>query len=89
MRDLLIHVVPNAADHWYELGLLLLGAKYESHLHYIVSDTRNDARTCCKKMFKRWLDTDVLASWDKVIEALILVGLNNEASDIKQLLEQG
>ena len=86
MRDLLIHVIPNAADQWYELGLLLLEPKYENHLKIIETDTRNDARTCCRKMFDKWLTTDKLASWDKVIEALTLIGLNNVVSNIKQLL---
>jgi len=40
-------------------------------------------QTCCRKMFSKWLTTDELASWDKVIEALALIGLNNVASNIK------
>ena len=81
-------MIPNAADQWYELGLLLLEPKYENDLKTIEKDTKNDARTCCRKMFDKWLttSTDKLASWDKVIEALTLVGLNNVASNIQQLL---
>ena len=40
-------------------------------------------------MFSKWLNTDKLASWDKVIEALTLIGLESVASNIKQLLDQG
>ena len=86
LRDVLIHVIPNVADKWYELGLILLEPKYENHLKIISVDTQNDARTCCRKVFEEWLRTDKLASWDKVIEALTLIGLDNVASNIKQLL---
>jgi len=50
---------------------------------------KNDGKTCCRKMFNKWLNTDKLASWDKVIKALTLLELKNVASDIEQLLLQG
>ena len=40
-------------------------------------------------MFSKWLNTDNLASWDKLIKALRNVQLNNVASDIEELLLQG
>ena len=40
-------------------------------------------------MFSKWLNTDELASWDKLIKAVRIVQLNNVASDIEQLLLQG
>ena len=86
LRDVLIHVIPNAADKWYDLGVILLDPKYANRLKIIEVDTKNDARTCCRKMFEEWLKIDKLASWDKVIEALTLIGLDNVASDIEQLL---
>ena len=67
------------------LGLQLLDSKYENELNIIEAD-KDDTKTCCRKMFSKWLSTDKLASWDKVIEALTLIGLNNVASNIKQLL---
>ena len=87
LRDLVNHVVPSVANHWYDLGLQLLDPKYENELDIIEGD-KNDTKTCCRKMFSKWLKTDELASWDKVIEALILIGLNNVASKIKTLLGQ-
>ena len=63
--------------------------KYQNELSTIEVDTRNDAATCCRKMFSKWLNTDQLASWDKLIKALRIVQLNNVASDIEQLLLQG
>ena len=50
---------------------------------------RNGTATCCRKMFSKWLNTDELASWDKLMEALRIVQLNNVASDIEQMLLQG
>ena len=67
----------------------MLEQKYQSELSTIEADARNDARTCCRKMFEKWLKTDKRASWDKVIEALTLIGLDNVAKDIKELLGQG
>jgi len=89
LRDLVNHVVPSVANHWYDLGLQLLDPKYANELDIIEADTKNDAKTCCRKMFSKWLKTDELARWDKLIEALALTGLNNVASNIKRLIGQG
>ena len=89
LRDLAIHVIPSVATRWYELGLVLLDTKYQNELTIIEADIRNDAVTCCRKMFSKWLNTDELASWDKLIKAVRIVQLNNVASDIEQLLLQG
>ena len=86
LRDLTIHVIPSVANRWFELGVLLLDIKYQNQLTIIEADIRNDAVTCCRKMFIRWLNTDELASWDKLVEAVRIVQLNNVANDIEQLL---
>ena len=39
-------------------------------------------------MFTKWLYTDELASWDKIIEALSTIGLNSVASNTVHLLQQ-
>ena len=85
----MIHVIPSVAIRWYELGVVLLDTKYQNELTIIEADIRNDAVTCCRKMFSKWLNTDELASWDKLIKAVRIVQLNNVASDIEQLLLQG
>ena len=85
LRDLVNHVTPSVANRWYDLGLQLLDPKYENELNIIEAD-KDDIKTCCRKMFSKWLNTDKLASWDKVIEALTLIGLDNVASNIGQLL---
>ena len=87
MRDLAAHVIPSVNTNWFNLGLQLLDPKYEAELNTIEADTRNDAATSCRKMFSKWLSTDELASWDKLINALKIVQLNNAANDIEQLLQ--
>ena len=79
----MIHVIPSVAAKWYQLGVLLLDSNCENELNTIEADTiaRNDAETCCRKMFSRWLNTDEQASWDKLIRALRHIQLNNVASD--------
>ena len=89
LRDLVNHVVPLVTSKWYDLGLQLLDPKDSHELDTIEADTKNNSKTCCRKMFSKWLQTDELASWDKVIEALILIGLNDVARSIKQLLRKG
>jgi len=82
-------VIPSVAAKWFELGAVLLEPRYQNELETIEADTRNDAATSCRKMFSKWLNTDELASWDKLIKALRIVQLNNVANDIEQLLLQG
>ena len=89
LRDLTIHVILLVANRWYELRLVLLDTKYHNELNIIEVDIRNDAVTCCRKMFSKWLNTDELASWDKLIKAVRIVQLNNVSSDVEQLLLQG
>ena len=86
LKDLMIHVIPSVATKWYQLGVLLLDSNRENELDTIEADARNDAETCCRKMFSRWLNTDELASWDKLMRALRHIQLNTVASDIEQIL---
>ena len=69
--------------------MVLLDPKYQNELTIIEADTRNDVVTCCRKMFSKWLNTDELASWDKLIGALRILQLGNVGSGIQQLLRQG
>ena len=79
--------MPSVARKWFELGAVLLDPKYQNELDTIIEGSaRNDAETC-RKMLSRWLNTDELASWDKLIEALRIIQLNDVASNIEQLLQ--
>ena len=82
----MIHVIPSVAAKWFELGVVLLDPNYQNELHVFEADTKNDVATCCRKMFSKWLNSDELATWDKLIKALRIVQLNNTASDIERLL---
>ena len=82
-------MIPSVETDWYNLGSELLDPKYKNELNTIEADTRYNAATSCRKMFTKWLNTDELASWDKLIKALRVVQLNEIANDIEQLLLQG
>ena len=90
LKDLVNRVSPDVvAIKWYELGLELLEQKHEHELEIIGKDARDDAKISCRKMFKRWLEIDEEASWEKVIQALRIIELDNVASGIEELLLQG
>ena len=82
-------MIPLVNTKWYDIGLQLLDPKYENELNTIETDTRNDAATCCRKMFNKWFNTDGLANWDKLMKALRMVQLHCAAGDIEKLLLQG
>ena len=82
-------MVPLVTGQWYDLGLQLLDPKDSHVLDTIEADTKNDSKTCCRKMFSKWLNKDLSASWDKLIEALITIGLSDVARSIKQLIGKG
>ena len=83
----MFHVVPLVTNQWYELGLALLGPKYENSLENIEEETGNTK--CCRKMFNKWLKTDQQASWNRLIKALGDIELNYAAIKIMQLLQPG
>ena len=83
-------MIPYAKVEWFSLGLQLLDPKYENELKTIeAADVKNDVATSCMKMFSKWLETDELSSWDKLIKALEKVQLNSLARDIKIKFQQG
>ena len=88
MSKLKKHVIPSVATKWRHLGSELLDSKYKIELDKIEENYGNKEKKC-RKMFSKWLNTDELASWEKLIEAVRIVQLNNVASDIEQLLLKG
>ena len=82
-------MVPSVATKWYDLGLQLLDPKHAKELNVIEADTRDNVATCCRKMFSRWLNIEESPTWHKLLKALGDINLNNEASDIEQLLSKG
>ena len=86
MKILNKHVISKVYAKWYDLGLELLDDKYAGELDIM---HRNDgSKTCCQKMFSKWLKTRDNASWDQLIEAMRTIELSSGASDVEQLLVQ-
>ena len=83
MRDLSRHVISSVAVKWYKLGLELLETKHEKSLDLIESDgNKHDLEWCCRKMFRKWLETSVNATWSQLIGAIKSIGLNDVANSI-------
>ena len=61
-------ITPYYATSWKEIGLQLGIA--QGILQTIETNFRTDVVTCCDEMFTEWLDTDVTASWDKLIQVV-------------------
>ena len=78
MRDLIKHVIPSVATRWYELGVELLETKHETELDVIETNHHDDAITCCRKMFSKWLQIQShSATWDQLIQAIKNIKLNS------------
>ena len=89
MKVLNRHVIPLVATRWYDLGLELLETQHEKELE-IIEVGNNEVKTCCRKMFSKWLETQSdNASWDQLIQAVKNIELNDVANDIEQLLLRG
>ena len=69
------------------MGLELLEQEDEETLDQIKSNNPNDVGECCKKMFQLWLSKCKNATWDQLIQALEIIGLNNLATTIKGMLQ--
>ena len=83
MSKLEKHVTPFVATKWRLLGLVLLDTKHEIELDDIEGINEKE---CCRNMFSKWLSTDELVNWDRLIKALRIVQLDNVASDIENSL---
>ena len=77
------------APHWNNLGIQLLEEKYVHKLKIIKENNRGDIEKCCTEMLDYWLDVDIKASWDKLIDALECIGQNTLAERIKEDVFKG
>ena len=89
LYDILKPNISGVAIRWYELGMQLLDDAATGVLDVIKVDHPNDVTTCCREMFKRWLEMQHDASWSQLVVALNKVGLNTIADDINKLIENG
>ena len=68
MKDLYKHVTPCYAAQWEDIGVHLdieLG-----HLQTIKANHPSDASGCCKDLWKKWLELDPNATWEKLFTAI-------------------
>ena len=68
MKDLYEHVTPCYAAYWEDIGVHL---DFElGHLETIRADHAGEANGCCKDLWKKWLNLDCDATWDKLFTAI-------------------
>lgn len=72
---------------WRDLGLWLLDDN--STLDVIEANHRNDVSTCCRVMFKTWLDKFPSATWNQLVAALRNVQMHTAANTISKLFQPG
>ena len=68
-------------DKWYDIGLELLDNDTTA-LNVIKKNNPNDIEECCTEMFKKWLESNPKANWDKLIVALTTIGMDTAADNI-------
>ena len=88
LRDLCDHVVMKVADRWRDLGVHLLRSDQERMLDIIEADHPHDVVSCCKHLFRKWLDTSEDATWNMLMRALSSpsVQLDYLAGQLEQML---
>ena len=81
---LLMKYRDDIAPYWYELGTQLLQDEYANKLQVIQENHHNHVQKCCVAMFQCWLDVDVEANWNKLIDALKCIQKNVLAEKIRR-----
>ena len=89
LKDLYDHVVGSVAKNWKDVGVQLLRSDQTNELDIIEINYPQDVVRCCKCVLKKWLESSVDATWNRLIEALRCssVGLDYFASELEQRLK--
>ena len=67
-KELQNHVIRIWASKWRELGIQL---NIDQHVMDIIErDNPSDCKSCCSKMFSKWLEINVFACWEDIITAV-------------------
>ena len=66
---------------WHDIGLELLNDAVV--LDEITENYPKNINKCCTEMFKRWLEREPDANWDKLVTVLMKVELKTAAENIK------
>ena len=77
------HVRNQISFKWRDLGLELLEQEDEGKLKQIKNNNPNDVEECCTEMFVLWLEKYRTATWNRLIQALKEVNLNNLATEVE------
>jgi len=77
------HIIPLVAAKWYDLSLELLDVEQERSLQII--DEQGDTLSCCREMFRMWLEMSNTATWNQLMEAARRHNLNDAVRTIEQL----
>ena len=72
---------------WHDLGVELLGS--DDDLAVIEADHSSDVDTCCRLMFKKWLDRTPDASWSQLVTALREIKLYTAADVVSEHCKSG
>jgi len=75
------------ATTWYELGLELVDSN--KILKVIETNHPNDANTCCRLMFDKWLEKTSDASWNQLVAALDAINMKAAADAVRKLFKSG
>ena len=68
IKDIQNHVVPKWASKWRQLGTQL---NIDQHLMNIIECNHpSDCESCCSKMFSKWLDSNPVACWEDITNAI-------------------
>ena len=77
----------NVADKWRELGIQLLRSDQTNELGIIAANHPQDVVSRCQCVLEKWLETNVDATWNQLIEALKRIQSVYLASELEQRLK--
>ena len=89
LKDLYNHVAGNVAAKWKELGVQLLRCDQTNQLDVIAANHPQNVVSRCQCVFENWLQTNVDATWNQLIEALKSPGIQLDyfAGKLEQMLK--
>ena len=79
LKDLQQHITPRYAAHWKVIGTQL--GLPSGALDIIEHDNVYRVKPCCNDMLKKWLETDLTASWGKLFHVIESPAVSCSAPD--------
>ena len=80
LRDVVVALKDVAGTQWYDLGLQL---KLSPSILDTIASDHQAADDCKRMMLRKWLQSDLEASWEKLVAALILIGHETTAAKVR------